>query len=142
MKSLIKQKKTLNDELIKKCRESCLWNTFETWQFKTLKFTDLRDYPGQWGLEKDTESIENKEAKFVLSILRNALAHGNSWTMNDPIDTLVFVSLKEWNKECKGPFYAIQCSPKALTQFLKNWVNFLNQLQIPSEQCVDTGTFR
>ena len=137
-------KSTLDDKVLKKCGESCLWSTPDAWRFKKLNLTELRGDPWQWGLNVDTESIVDKKAKFVLSILRNALAHGSIWTMGDPIDTLVFVSLVEWedNPECKGPFNTIQCSPKELGQFLKNWVNFLNELKIPADLCVDTGSFR
>ena len=143
-KKFTKAKSTLDAKVLKKCGESCLWSTPNAWRFKKLDRTELSDDPWQWGLDVDTESIVDKKAKFVLSILRNALAHGSIWTINDPIDTLVFVSLVEWkdNLKCEGPFNTIQCSPKELGQFLKNWVNFLSELKIPAEQCVDTGSFR
>jgi hypothetical protein len=139
-----KAKKTLDDKLKDTCGKSGLWSTPNAWRFKKLDRTELRDDPWQWGLDVGTESIVDKKAKYVLSILRNALAHGSIWTMKDPIETLVFVSLVQWknNPECKGPFNTIQCSPKELGQFLKNWVKFLNELKIPADQCIDTGSFR
>ena len=141
-KTFSEAKDALDTEMLKECRESSLWNKLDDWRFKKLDIIELPDGPWQWGLDVNTESITNKKAKFILCILRNALAHGNIYTLGDPIETIVFVSLEDWNKECNGPFNTIQCSPKVLGQFLKNWVNFLSESKIPADLCVETESFR
>jgi len=137
----VEAKKTWDVELRKKCGKSCLWrNSFEdTWRFKQLD--EVSGDPDSWKLNNETEPITAKKTKLVLSILRNALAHGNIWTTGDPIETLVFVSRVCYRKP-QGPFNTLQCSPQLLVQFIKNWVGFLKDLEIPAEPSVETKFFR
>ena len=137
----VKAKTTLDAELENKCGESCLWRnkSDDAWRFKQLD--ELLGDPDRWGLHNETEPITAQKSESILSILRNALAHGNIWTTSDPIETLVFVSRVHYNKP-KGPFNTLQCSPKLLVQFIKNWVDFLKDLEIPADPSVETGFFR
>ena len=127
----------LNTELKKKCKDSCLW-TNQTWQYKMLK--ELQGDPDAWGLDADAKSIIDKHTCTVLSILRNALAHGNIWTTGEPINTVVFVSLVSHEKPM-GPFHCLQCSPLIFAKFLRNWIAFLSLLSIPGGTFVETSDF-
>lgn len=137
----IEAKEILDKELEKECVDSTLWEASEVkaWSYKKMK--ELRGDPDAWALDRETKPINSKKTKTVLTILRNALAHGNIWTTGNPTThTLVFVSLVCIDKP-KGPYNLLQCSPDAFRQLVMKWVDFLSGLKMPSDVFVQTGFF-
>lgn len=131
----------LNIELEKKCSESGIWRVFceDDWRYKKLDC--LQGNPDEWGLDRDTKGITQKKSTTILNILRNALAHGNIWTMGNPeISTLVFVSLAS-SKQPNGPFKCLQCSPTVFSKFIKNWINFLGEVKVPGNLFVEAHSY-
>jgi len=131
----IEAKKTLDAELRKECGKSCLWSSFSANDWRYKKLDKLSDDFGELGLDRETKPITSKKVQDTLTNLRNALAHGNIWTIGNPIETLVFVSLVSLNQP-KGPFNTLQCSPKIFLHFIKNWIDFLRHLSIPTDAFV------
>jgi len=131
---------TLGAELSSQCDASRLWQQFKESDWRYKKLGTLRGDPDAWGLDSDTKGIGAKQTKTILAILRNALAHGNVWTRGDPIGTLVFVSRVCLDKP-EGPFHSLQCSPLVLAAFVRGWVGFLKDLNIPGDTFVETPFF-
>jgi hypothetical protein len=131
---------TLDAELKSQCDASRLWQQFAEFDWCYKKLDALRGDPDAWGLDSDTKGIGAKQTKTVLGILRNALAHGNVWTRGDPIEKLVFVS-RVCHERPDGPFHSLQCSPLVLAAFVRGWVGFLKDLNIPGDTFVETPFF-
>jgi hypothetical protein len=94
--------------------------------------------PGSWSagkndnLEASTEFkplTKRTPAAAVLAVIRNALAHGNLFTIggqNSPIEAVMFVS--EDRKH--GGYRCIRVSPTDFHEFLVSWFGFLNRKKI------------
>lgn len=124
------------------------WKLMDAVPIDTDAFSS--DPLGYWeSLGDQRQDLDNFDTRRILKILRNALAHGNIFTLpkdrrvNKEIKTLVFVSnvtcykkavrLDEDKKRCKcmvstGKYDVIMVSPADFLQFLKAWVNFVKSL--------------
>lgn len=103
-----------------------------SWKFGSLSSAD--GGPGSWEELQDATSVsEETTCKDLLEVIRNALAHGNVWTMGDPISEIVLVS-----KPKKASSYRfLVVTPPSLHDFLNCWLNFLSALIIPEEPIGD-----
>lgn len=62
--------------------------TGSTWLFG--KVSSLRGEPDHWEGFSKAKPAGNKQTRTILRTVRNALAHGNIWTRENPIRELVF----------------------------------------------------
>ncbi|MDY6911186.1 MAG: hypothetical protein SVM79_02350 [Chloroflexota bacterium] len=82
-----------------------------------------------WALDGVAKPVgPKKQSKSVISALRNALAHGNIFSLGDPIDTLIFLA-KPYSESSKFDFYMV--SPNDFKQFLSKWFEFVESMHIP-----------
>ena len=93
--------------------------------------------PAHWGdpdswreLEKLKSLGPNRKTKGVLDHIRNALCHGSIWTRGNPIDQIVLLSQPD---EKKAEFKLLIVAPKTFDVFLNKWLEFVQQLKMPSE---------
>jgi hypothetical protein len=115
--------------------DSPLWNSHMTsWSSGELDSAagDPQDWPE---LQNVAPIPATQRVSNVLSVIRNALAHGNLYTKADyqlQIEALVFVS-GGYNKKNKQmiPYKYVFVSPSDFRQFLLNWFQFLEGLSIP-----------
>jgi hypothetical protein len=72
-------------------RSSCLWTeTNSTW--RVGKLLSVTGDPDSWGdLRKRQPVSKDKTVGGIISVIRNALTHGNIWTLRDPIEEIIFV---------------------------------------------------
>ena len=67
----------------------------------------------------------------ILTLVRNALAHGNIYTTGDPIKVLIFVkevTIQQVDKSRKRVgFEVISVNHEDFCSFIRAWVTFLNQ---------------
>jgi hypothetical protein len=84
-----------------------------------------------WSLESKSKPLSNEEVTSkIVRRLRNALAHGNIFTLGNPISRLIFLSqLKRDGDE----FIFYMVSPVDFRSFLSNWFLVLETLKIPGE---------
>lgn len=86
--------------------------------------------PDDWPEMKDLRPVSNKEkTREILHHLRNALAHGNIFTMGKKIKKIIFLSTKEKDSP---QFYYLAVTPNDFSTFLTNWFGFLDNLQLPA----------
>lgn len=72
----------------------------------------------------------------VLDHLRNALAHGNIFTLpdsSDKIQEIIFLNRRMENKIFLKEYYFLRVSPIDFNEFLINWIAFLQELKLPNE---------
>ena len=106
-----------------------------SWKFGSL-FSTKGD-PDSWKELQNATSVSEKETcKDLLEVIRNALAHGNIWTMGDPISELVLVSKPKPRKNTP-PYRFLVVTPPSLQDFLNHWFDFLSGLIIPEEPIGD-----
>lgn len=86
------------------------------------------DGPDSWRDARDLP--DQKPVDYVLSIIRNALAHGNIFTRGDPIRDLVFFSEKKICNRCVGYKYLVVPVP-AFREFLMSWFRYIQTAGIP-----------
>lgn len=112
---------------------SHLWGASpESWCFGELE-SHLR-MPDSWPEMKNPKPISKyKETKGILNHLRNALAHGNIYTMGTEIKSIIFLSEKFLNA---GKFNYLMMSPRDFCKFLQNWFAFIDGLNIPQEASI------
>ena len=65
----------------------------------------------------------------ILFIIRNALAHGNVYTFEDPIKYIFFVSWKKKNNIAIGTKF-IRVTPDEFRVFINKWLKFLLDTEI------------
>jgi hypothetical protein len=65
-------------------------------------------------------------------VIRNALAHGNIWTIRDPIEAIIFVR-RVLNDKVVCHFDFLSVSPHEFQHFLEGWFDFLISLRISQE---------
>jgi hypothetical protein len=87
-------------------------------------------------LAQPKEITNEKTVAGVLRVVRNALAHGNIFTHNDPISRLIFVE-GEYKESDKVKHYTnfkyVSVSPEDFILFLKRWFEFLKAAHISTE---------
>lgn len=108
--------------------------TDRTWCFGRL--ASHQGNPDSWPeMHFPTPLKEKQKTSDVLYHLRNALAHGNIYTLKNPIQTIIFLSKKDKNSNI---FNYLNVSPEDFCRFLHNWFNFIAQLDLPEGMV--TGT--
>ena len=115
---------------------SAVWNApVSTWQSGILESV-LGD-PDSWdGLHNRVQLRADKKVKEIIGVIRNALAHGNIFTFNNPIDAIIFLSRVDY-KDVKKGYSFIYVSPGDFTMFLEKWFDFLDQLHIPQTEAYE-----
>ena len=68
----------------------------------------------------------------MINLIRNALAHGNIYTYNNPIEKLIFIKVITSDNSVKK-FQYIRISPKDFRLFLEKWFDYLDNLKIPQD---------
>ena len=127
------------DSLLKeKFLGSCLWKEeVSSWSFGNLKSV-ADEGPDAWPELQERKPLgPNKEVGSTLTHLRNALAHGNIFTLpkdgpdkdNPDIELIIFLS-KPSMKSRKFNFLCV--SPQDFQKFLKKWFVFISELEIPT----------
>ncbi len=86
---------------------------------------NIQSAPDDWG---EFSPISNQTVSEIISIIRNALAHGNIYVQGNPISTLLFWSnqLDDSHVNLIGYKY-IKIPVYEFYEFIKRWVAFLNQ---------------
>jgi len=115
---------------------SSLWGTStKSWKYGLVKKDDIERKKEYWitnasSLSDDTKVLE------VLSIIRNALAHGSIFTLpnnDDQIENIILFSKEKIRGKYSGNFNLLTVSVKDFNELLLNWINFLKNLEIPPE---------
>lgn len=93
------------------------------------KLASHNGMPDDWPEMRNLQQVSNKEkTREILYHLRNALAHGNIFTMGKKIEKIIFLSTKEQDSP---QFYYLAVTPNDFSAFLTNWFKFLGDLQLP-----------
>ena len=74
---------------------------------------------------------KHKAVSSMLVLIRNALAHGNVFTTGNPIETLIFVQRRGSAEGLTSKFEVLSVSPEDFGHFIREWVAFLRESQIP-----------
>jgi hypothetical protein len=122
----------LNDPFM----SSCLWNeASSTW--RGGKLVSVTGDPDSWdGLRKRRPISKDKKVGTVLKVIRDALAHGNIFTLNNPIETIIFIKANmKTDKILSYSFLSV--APQEFREFLENWFDFLNDLHISHEATLE-----
>jgi hypothetical protein len=117
----------LDDLLNERFLNSCLWNsTPSTWKAGKLKSID--NAPDDWPeLQAPRTLSADRLVKSVVGVLRNALAHGNIYTLGRPqIRDIVFISRLEDQDGNLLSYRFVQVSPVDFRGFLVRWFDFLS----------------
>lgn len=78
----------------------------------------------------------DRKAKTVLLHIRNALAHGNIFTRGNPeIEQIILLS----RPEGADRFRFLAVAPTDFRGFLKNWLEFLRELDLPEDVVSEDG---
>lgn len=114
---------------------SRLWTeTSSTWH--SGKLVSVTGDPDSWeGLRKRRLISKEKQVRTILNVIRNALAHGNVWTLQNPIEALIFVKRIIDDDKVAPTFSFVSVAPHEFRKFLENWFDFLKDLHI-SQQVV------
>jgi hypothetical protein len=111
---------------------SALWpeSSASSWSFDEL--ADVSRDPDFWPeLQQPKPVGPNKKAKTVVWHVRKALAHGNIFTRGRPdIEQIILLSQVAQNVY-KFSFLAV--APADFRGFLRNWLDFLRELRLPTE---------
>jgi hypothetical protein len=132
------QAKSSLDNLFEQAfRGSPLWpNTASSsWFFDEL--SDVSSGPDSWAeLGAPKPLGPDKKAKTVLMHIRNALAHGNIFTRGNPeIEQIILLS----RPEGADRFRFLAVAPADFQGFLKNWLEFLRELELPEDVVSEDG---
>jgi hypothetical protein len=115
---------------------SSLWGTStKSWKSGLVKKDDIERDKEYWitnalSLRDDIKVLE------VLNIIRNALAHGSIFTLpknDDQIENIILLSKEKIGKKFTGDFNLLMVSAEDFNKLLVKWIDFLNNLKIPSE---------
>lgn len=110
---------------------SLLWpNPSDPWHYGQLK--DVTGGPDSWPELRDPKQMtEQKGVKSVVLHIRNALAHGNIFTVGgSEIERLVFLSKPD---SASSRFNYLVVTPQQFRAFLANWLQFVRQLHLPTD---------
>ena len=116
---------------------SAVWNApVSTWQ--SGKLESVLGDPDSWdGLHNRQYFQVEKTVGNVLRVLRNALAHGNIFTFNNPIQGIIFIKAVFNNNKIVRNYSFIYVSPADFKIFLEKWFTFLDQLHIPQTEAYE-----
>lgn len=116
---------------------SAVWNApVSTWQ--SGKLESVLGDPDSWdGLHNRQYFQADITVGNVLRVLRNALAHGNIFTFNNPIQGIIFIKAIFNNNKIARGYSFIYVSPADFTKFLERWFDFLDQLHIPQAKAFE-----
>jgi hypothetical protein len=125
------QAKSALDRLVEqKFLGSPLWPTTAPGSWLFGKLSDVSDGPDSWRELAAPKPLNSaKQAKAVLKHIRNALAHGNIFTSGTP-DIQQIILLQE-RAVGTNKFEFLAVAPADFRLFLKNWLEFLRQLELP-----------
>jgi len=82
-------------------------------------------------LQRSRPITKDKSVRSVLNIIRDALAHGNIWTLRDPIQAIIFVKSVTDADKVAPKFSFISVAPDEFRNLLERWFDFLMNLHIP-----------
>ncbi len=123
--------KKFDDLLKSKVRDLQLWNDLGDRFIGCCKLKNHEGDPDSWPELDNPECLgPDKQLKTVLKHVRNALAHGNLYTQDNPISRIVLLSRPDHNIE-KYNYLVLQ--PDQLAAILKYWIDELVKLE-PSAQ--------
>ncbi len=106
-----------------------------SWKFGSLSST--KGDPDSWKELQNATSVSEKETcRDLLTVIRNALAHGNIFIRDDPISELVLISQTKPKKNTP-PYRFLIVTPPSLRDFLNRWLDFLSELIIPEKPIGD-----
>ena len=115
---------------------SSLWGTStKSWKSGLLKKDDIERDKEYWitnalSLRDDIKVLE------VLSIIRNALAHGSIYTLHnndDQIENIILLSKEKIGEKFTGDFNLLMVSVEDFNELLVKWIDFLKNIEIPPE---------
>jgi hypothetical protein len=115
---------------------SSLWGkSTKSWKYGLVKKDDIEREKEYWianasSLSNDTKVLE------VLSVIRNALAHGSIFTLpnnDDQIENIILFSKEKICEKLTGNFNLLMVSVEDFNEFLVKWIDFLKTLEIPPE---------
>jgi len=112
-------------------RSSCLWTEANsTWHRGKLE--SLSGDPDAWkGLQQSRPISKDKTVGAVLKVIRDALAHGNIWTLRDPIEAIIFAKSVTDADKVAPRFEFVSVAPNDFRKLLGEWFDFLISLHIP-----------
>lgn len=127
----------LRDLLAKSFLSSDLWHgSYATWH--TGKLKSVRGDPDTWdGLRSRKPLSADKTVGNILRIIRNALAHGNIFTFNSPIEGIIFIKANVSDHKVVRDYSFVFVGPKDFHQFLDQWFEFLTKLNIPQDEAFE-----
>lgn len=127
----------LNKILDQPFKDSPLWSdSFSSWTGGKLK--SINGDPDSWeDLGRRKPFLPEKKVSTVLKVIRNALAHGNIFTFNNPIEALIFIRCSYDNDKVVNGYSFIYVEPKQFKEFLKLWFDFLETLDIDQDLALD-----
>lgn len=100
------------------------------------KLASILGDPDSWPELTQPKELSHKKVAGAIKVVRDALAHGNIFTHNDPISSIIFVQnhfkIKNNVKVYTGHEF-VMASPKDFNTFLKAWFEFLKLAHIPLE---------
>lgn len=113
---------------------SRLWSQpNSTWQ--DGKLDSVKGYPETWeGLQKRRPISNHKKVSAILTVVRNALAHGNIFTFNsreNMIEGIIFIKANFNEDSVIRNYSFLYVAPKEFQQFLRSWFDFLYNCHIP-----------
>lgn len=121
--------KALEQLMANKFRGSELHPTERSTNWQAGKLKSVRGSPNTWPeLWENKILSEEKTVSNVLKSIRNALAHANIFTIGDPIDKIIFVSVNTnlAGNEITG-YSFVSTSPEDFSYFLKAWFTFIGR---------------
>ena len=113
---------------------SKLWDKDpECWQSGEVEGEIVKNDPPETWAEDVNPASSCLRVKSVLKHLRNALAHGNIFTLPDSMDEIrkiIFLNRIMCGRKFTGKYSILTVSPADFNDFLINWVNFLKDLKL------------
>lgn len=103
-----------------------------SWHGGTLGIVSPLNDPDQWRALTNKKRLDgDKSVSDVMGVLRNALAHGNIFTLGSPeIRDLVFLSEVRDSKKKVVDYNFVTTSPSDFTMFLRAWFDFIDTCNI------------
>jgi hypothetical protein len=126
----------------KKFLQSILWeNEVESWKIGIVDEKEVKNEPEKWAISSRSLPSEVK-VKEILKHIRNALAHGNIFTLSDKnnqIENIIFLSRIMNDSVFSHQYSFLTVSPENFNQFLAKWVIFIrDELKLPNEVIDDS----
>jgi hypothetical protein len=98
--------------------------------------TDVSTDPSRWPELANSKELGKKGVKWVVKHVRNALAHGNIYTLGSPqkIENIVLLS-KPYLESKEHDFLIVR--PEAFQDFLEGWLSFLKGRDLGPEVFIE-----